>query len=90
MKTPEFYVAPNGDVHINAGPQPVTSPRAVAAMCEIDAAADREWLEQNPEAYQRVRPSSFREIVALGLPVGSTTVTTRGKYGSQIRMFVDP
>ncbi len=90
MIPPNSYTAPNGDLHINLGPQAANpdSP-ATAAMCAIDAAADRKWLAEHPEADKRVRPSSIREMTALNLPAGSVTVTTRGPHGSQIRAFID-
>lgn len=91
MIPPAPYVAPNGDLHLSLGPQ-VAAPDspATAAMCAIDAAADRKWLNEHPEATERVRPSSVREIVAANLPAGSITVTRRGPHGSQIRAFYDP
>lgn len=89
MKPSKPYIAPNGDIHLYIGSQPAVNQIAIAATCKKDAAADKKWLAEHPEAKQRIRPSSVREMLALNLPAGSMTIASRGPYGSQFREFID-
>jgi len=78
------------DVHLHLGPGTVQDRMAAEDSCQIDAAKDREWLRQHPNANQRERVASVREMLAFNLPAGSTVVVKRGPNGSQMRIFFRP
>ena len=63
---------------------------AAREVHETDAADDRRWLAEHPEADARHRMATAREMVACGLPPGCTVVVCRGPMGSQIRMIFPP
>ncbi len=63
---------------------------AALEVNEIDTAADRAWLAEHPEADERLRPVSSREIAAYGLPPGCFVVVKRGPLGSQFSMICQP
>jgi len=63
---------------------------AACAVHETDAADDRRWLAEHPEAKTRHRLATSREATAYGLPPGCTVVVRRGPMGSQIRMIFPP
>lgn len=78
------------DLHLHLGPVGIKDHTAAAASCAVDTAADRDWFAAHPDENERERPCSSREIVAFGLPPGSTTVVFRGPFGRQTRAFVGP
>jgi hypothetical protein len=83
-----FALFQNGDVHLMSGP--IADPRQASRSAAIDAADDRKWLAEHPLAEYRVRPASYRELAATGMPRGSEVITIRGPYGSQLRAMLYP
>ena len=63
---------------------------AANKSAKIDAAADRAWLAAHPQATERQRLASSRELKAFNLSVGTMVDVSRGPYGSQVRTFLDP
>ncbi len=63
---------------------------AARQVQEIDAADDRKWLAEHPEAEMRRRMATSREEAAYGLPPGCTVLVRRGPMGSQIRSIHPP
>ena len=51
--------------HVFLGP--VDDPGMARASCELDAAADKRWFREHPNAKVRERPASPLEVAALGL-----------------------
>lgn len=60
---------------------------AASESCEIDAAADREFLKRNPKVWAFVRPISPREIKATGLPRHRIVLVIRLDDGGILRQF---
>ena len=79
----------NGDDHLLIGPSPIDL-TAADESCAIDAAADRQWFIDNPEAMVRERPATIRELNASGLMPGTLAVIFRGPLGRQFRILIDP
>lgn len=77
------------NLHLHSGPK-INDTTMATLSCEIDAALDREWLNNHPDAPWRERPASVRERKAFGLAVGMRAVIFRGPNGRQIRMFHEP
>ena len=74
--------------HVFLGP--VDDPGMARASCELDAAADKRWFREHPNAKVRERPASPLEVAALGLAPGTTVRVQRRPDGSQVRRFIDP
>lgn len=77
------------DVFIAMG-GPVQDPVEAWASNEIDAADDRRWLAEHPQADERHRMATTREMAAYGLPPGCSVVVQRGPMGSQFRLIYPP
>jgi hypothetical protein len=70
--------------------RPLLHRRAAELAAEIDAAADRDWLAAHPEAKERRRLPSVREVLAWGLPAGTIVIVRRLPEGAQARHFIPP
>jgi hypothetical protein len=74
--------------HVFLGP--VDDPGMARASCELDAAADKRWFREHPNAEVRERPASPLEVVAMALAPGTTVQVHRLPDGTQMRFFVGP
>ncbi|HEX3655205.1 MAG TPA: hypothetical protein VHV55_05345 [Pirellulales bacterium] len=79
---------PDPDVHLLFGD---VADRGMAQLSiQIDAATDREWFRQHPDAQEFERPATVREVAATGHPPGTRVRVVRGQLGSQFRVFLLP
>ena len=63
---------------------------AARAASETDVIDDFYWLADHPQAEERRRPASPREVKAYGLAPGSHIVATRGPAGNVLHMIFPP
>ncbi len=68
----------------------VRDPAAARAVCDAEVLEDYHWLLDHPEANERRRPASSRELAAYGLPPGSQVIVVRGPAGTQFHMMRPP
>jgi len=68
----------------------VRDPAAARAVREVEVLDDYHWLLEHPEAKERHRPATMRELLAYGLPPGSHVVVVRGPAGTQFHMMCPP